>query len=53
MKYGQEFSDGILVSVITDNLPAPLALVEKNSSNCEKECQITDAGVLKMILFAP
>ena len=31
MKYGWEFSNGLLVLIVTDDLPALLAFVEKGS----------------------
>ena len=38
MKYGWEFSNGLLVPIITDNLLTPLGLVEISSCGCKKEC---------------
>ena len=47
-----EFSNGLLVPIITKNLKALLALVKMSSCGCRKECIRANANFLKTVLSA-
>lgn len=51
MKYGWEFSNGLLVLIVTDDLPALLAFVEKGSCGLKKKCVSNRCMSFKNSLF--
>ena len=53
MKYGWEFSNGLLVLIVTDDLPALLAFVETSSCGLKKKCVSKDVWVSKTVFSAP
>ena len=52
MKYGWEFSNGLLVPIITDNLLTPLGLVEISSWVVRRNVLAVDVSISKTILSA-
>lgn len=38
LNYGWENEDSSLVQILTDNLPAPMALIELSSCSCKSSC---------------
>ena len=51
VKYCHGLSYGLLVLIITENLPAPLAFIEMISSILRRNVLVTNVGILKIILF--
>lgn len=53
VKYGWEVSNGLLVPIITDNLPSLLALIETSSCGYKKEYLSNMCKCFKNNLVAP